>query len=92
MNLKCHAILKSGEMCSAAAHTFVNGHPSCDRPRHYFGESEFAPMTALSVYPNRLSVVKIAIEFFDGMSMKEIAAKYRKSYEDVQEIIRRACK
>jgi Mor family transcriptional regulator len=49
-------------------------------------------MTALSVYPNRLSVVKIAIEFFDGMSMKEIAAKYRKSYEDVQEIIRRACK
>jgi hypothetical protein len=51
MALKCHAIMKSGEMCGAMANTVVNGNPACGRTKHYFGESNFRAMTPASVHP-----------------------------------------
>lgn len=90
MNLKCHAILKSGKMCGARAGNFDNGVPSCDRPAHYYGRSQFFSMSSQSVYPERYSHILIALEFLSGMNFERIAEKHRVSVKHVENVIRKS--
>jgi hypothetical protein len=88
VRLRCHAILKSGQRCTATAQGFDGGRPSCARLSHCFGCSEFIPLSKESVRPYPFDNVVMLIEFMEGASMEEIATKRHMPRKQVEAMIR----
>jgi hypothetical protein len=92
MKLHCHAILKSGARCNAIASTVVNGSPSCDRPKHYYGRAKFVAMTPESVGYHDFISALIWVDFLGGKSIAEIASVHKLSAGQVEDQLREAAR
>lgn len=89
MKLRCHAIKQNGEMCGARATGIAKTHaPCCDRPKHFFGNADFAPITDESARPTTKQVALIVVEFLDGVSIQALARRYKMKIGHVEDILR----
>jgi hypothetical protein len=86
--MKCHAKLKSGEMCGARAASVIRHYPVCDRVAHYYGRCEMFEMTTETTYPDNLEKTLAVVDFLAGDSVERIAKKRSMRVIDVEMAIR----
>jgi hypothetical protein len=90
VNLRCHALKKSGAACGARALAVRDGRPVCFRWQHSFAVAELAPLTRESVAPNDFATASVYLAFIGGASSRKIAKARNITRAEVEQMIREA--